>query len=150
MRPIYETDEDLDIEDRMMSAFVGDKPFYYVKQPYGFRIDYALFRDHGDDLVYAFVECKRRHNKRMAYPKYMLSYEKWKAGIALAESFNCYFFVLVQWDDGLYFLQATPETAWDCDVRRGGRIDRGDPQDQEDCIFIPVNKFREVSHGKRN
>ncbi len=89
--------------------------------------------------LHSIIEAKVRKNPRAAYPTYMISMEKFARGVAMAEALHCDFVIAVQWSDafGCY----THTKAAKHRVAMGGRTDRGDAQDIEPVVHIPIEDF---------
>jgi hypothetical protein len=147
MRPIYENDDTLQIERATITSLIGQRPLTAVKLPRRYAIDWALCTSsaHGA-LVHAWVECKRRYCKRSEFPTLMISLKKWQEGVELHKAGGKPFLIVVEWDDGIFFLRhdevASPSGfANGVYVGIGGRMDRDDEEDVEPCIWIPTALF---------
>lgn len=138
MRKIYQTPEDKLRQNRVAEYiseawdcdFVAAEDLSYVD---GKIID-------RDGQVSALVEIKTRRNASTKYPTYMLSAYKWRNALQLANTHRVPFMLVVEFTDGIF---ATKMRS-DYPTAAGGRLDRNDPMDIEDCIFIPMGDFRKI------
>ena len=137
-RPIYETDSDLAKEKEVQEALYLLWEVTFNKLPRAYHVDWMLTRK---NEAKAFVELKCRNNNRHQYPTLMLSLHKWMHGKALAQEIGGKFLIIVKWNDGIFY-----HTQGWCDVTYGigGRKDRGDNQDIEPVVYIPVDYFKRV------
>ena len=137
MRPMYESANDLKNEEAV-KKFIEDKHGVTLeKLPIKYRLDYAAFTD---GLVTSFIEVKCRTFERNKYPSAMLSADKFMAAQTLMSTFDLPAHLVVRWTDcvGLFqFRNADPARY----LSMGGRSDRGDAQDKDICVFIPVEAF---------
>ena len=137
MRPKYETQKDLDNEQRVveMLALHG---YRVEKLPMQYRLDFAIFK--GDECV-AFGEMKRRYVESWKYPTVMISLSKVLAGRWLTQVTNKPSYLILLYNDKLMRL----DLSCDFDLRMGGRSDRGDAQDRDICAYFPVESLSEIS-----
>lgn len=146
-RPYYEDEATLAAEEATMQRLahvVGIEQFQKLGIKYG--VDYALLTETGKPhprfKVAAWVECKRRNYSRTHFSTFMLSLHKWMQGRELAAQSGQPFIIAVEWNDGLYTVNASKVVnAGAFFVGIGGRGDRDDAQDMEPCVFIPVDQF---------
>lgn len=142
MRPRYETDTDRENQKRGIAAFIGNWPFFAVKlSPPMYSLSFALHENNKTRALAAWVQYKRRHHARGLYPSFMMSKRKWEEGGKLALQSGKPFMIVVEWDDGVFYVRQD-EIAGAVSFGDGGRRDRGDPKDIEPCVFIPVSLFR--------
>lgn len=134
MRPTYESPTDLSNEQAVADLMAHRWRAEPVKLPIQFRVDYALFRN---GWIAAWAEVKCRSNASDRYDTYMLSLAKVQAGNRLAAAHGVPFLLVVRWTDAIGWVQPTAG-----DVRIGGRRDRGDAQDIEQVVHIPITDFR--------
>jgi hypothetical protein len=134
VRPLYESNEDLDREWTAVFEFCEYSKTFPVKLPIGARADYLLCRKR--DAV-AVVEVKCRKNKRHTYPTYMLSKSKYDALCEYTEM-GLHAVLLVRWEDDIGYVSIPAEH----EVATGGRTDRNDPLDVEKVVLIDINKFK--------
>jgi hypothetical protein len=136
MRPIYQTERDADNE-------LAVKDFIQAKYNCNFVLtmpldpfDAVILND--SDEVMALVEIKSRRNTSDKYPTYMLSAAKADMVIRIAGSMDAIPLLMVKFTDGVFVTKLKDGF----ERKRGGRYDRGDALDIEECIFIPMDRFR--------
>ena len=93
-------------------------------------------------VILGFGEIKVRTNTHDTYPTYMLSLEKWQVGVALRKNLRLPVWLFVQFSDKLMW--APFDHTDTIEVGMGGRFDRGDKDDLEPVVLIPMNLFEEV------
>lgn len=137
MRKIYETDL-----DRQHQSEVGE----YLERAWNctFRASKALANVDGalfcGDEIQAVVEIKNRRNDSTKYPTYMLSAYKWRCALEISKEYGVPFMLVVKFTDGVFAAKLKD----DYPIKTGGRYDRGDAMDVEDCIYIPMEEFKKV------
>lgn len=138
MRKIYQTAEDKkrqgSVAERLMEAWNCD----FVTAPDLSFVDGKVL-DSGGRLA-ALVEIKTRRNASTKYPTYMLSAHKWRNALQAANEYRVPFMLVVEFTDGIYAAKIRS----DYNIQKGGRYDRGDSMDVEDCVYIPMADFRKV------
>jgi hypothetical protein len=143
MRPTYETDADRaaigTITMRLQRIYGGK--FSAVSD----GLNRKRFRTDGQ-LEDCWVVKRRRYtyDQLDKLGGYMLALKKWKAGYRCSESYNCQFTVALELEDGLYtatFFWSEMEQE-QVTYKEGGRIDRDDPEDVEECVYIPMWRFQ--------
>jgi len=139
VRPMYESANDRVNETNVVSIIAPKWKCEAKKLPTSYFIDWVLMRD---GKAAAFMEVKCRKNLKSKYPTLMLSLAKWMHGQQFAQAANVPFFVAVEWEDGIFWHKAgdVPVT-----IGFGGRVDRGDDQDMEPVVFIPVAAFKRAA-----
>lgn len=138
MRKIYETDADRQRQERVASQLETSWGCKYRKSVNLACVDGGLFNRRGD--LKALIEIKTRRNSSNKYPTYMLSARKWREALKLSEEYAVPFLLIVEFTNGTYAVKIKN----DYPVNKGGRYDRGDAMDVEDCIYIPMSDFRRV------
>ena len=145
-RKLYESDKDLDNELSLVDHLY-DKHNYgtLVKLPMKFKIDYAELGRMGDGSksIVSLVELKNRTCTKGQYSSYMLSADKFKEGLQYTQNFNVSFHLIVKWVDsiGRYTMKRNDYFS----LGLNGRYDRGDWQDVEPVVYIPIKEFQDVS-----
>jgi hypothetical protein len=91
----------------------------------------------------AIVEYKRRKGPSERYAHWHISKGKLKECGHLADIYSVQFFLLFEWDDGLFICDM--ESFGDTHETFGGRTDRGDACDQEVLVNIPRANFTKIS-----
>lgn len=137
-RPMYENEDSLKGEADTIFEVSKAWKAELVKMPVKNKIDCLMKSKSGDPR--AFVELKRRACKRHKYPTYMLSLDKWLAGLTMESGTNLPFILIVDWEDEIGFLKCS-EVVAQINVNMGGRKDRGDAQDIEPVVHIPIYLF---------
>jgi hypothetical protein len=146
MRPMYETDADLQREGTVAQAFEKAWKVKTVKLPIKYALDYAMTRQ---DKVFAFAEIKTRRipmediDRRGGYD---LGLAKWMAGKEAHEATGLPFVLIVKLPDGLYYSMFGDghNSFKPDDVIMGGRIDRNDTQDFEPMVIIRAERFKKL------
>jgi len=132
---IYENEKTLNDEREGISLAAekwGAKP---VKLPRKYSIDFAMVKDGG---VKAWVEFKKRTNPIMKYPSYMVSLFKYMNLVSMAEKTGAVGMFVVQWTDCIGYVTVPVQH----DVIFSGRQDRGDWEDMEPMVSIPIDAFK--------
>ena len=139
MRPKYETKEDRNREEVVLSSACRSWGCAAHKLPDRYEFDYLLMRK---KVGKAWLEIKVRTNERDDYPDYMVSFAKLMAARRLSGASGLPSFLLVQWvrSKGLIRLDTIKKFT----LSMGGRSDRGDAQDLEPVIFIPMQDLVEL------
>lgn len=139
MSRIYE-DKRTQMDEERIAAIVEKKWVgRMIKLPMKNRVDYAFCTDDG---ILAYVEIKSRKNSIKEYPSFMVALDKWMSARRIAEVSNGVpMFFIIEWTEGVYFLRQDAATY---KVGIGGRKDRGDAWDQELCVFVPVEQFKQL------
>jgi len=138
-RPIYENEASLKSEEKTMFEVEKAWGSEMIKLPMKNKID-CLMKNKKNGLPRAFVELKNRACKRHKYPTYMISLDKWVAGLNLEAYTNLPFILVVNWDDEIGYLKCK-EAIKVITVNMGGRTDRSDAQDIEPVVHIPIYLF---------
>ena len=136
MRPLYETEEDLDRERGAIMTLCGRTDAHPFKLPISAHADYIMMRD-GE--AKAVVEVKCRKNKRLAYDTYMLSQHKYEGLLSWAE-YGLTPILLVSWQDAIGYVRLPCPH----DIAVGGRRDRGDALDIEPVVHIKTSDFKVI------
>ena len=70
----------------------------------------------------------------------MISASKWRNAQVLAKDDGIPFILVVRFTDGVYAIKGNK----DHPTAKGGRYDRGDAQDVEECMYIPLEQFKKI------
>lgn len=139
MRPIYETATDISREAGIAASLAACWDCRFQKMPKFYGVDFAALRK-GE--ITAWFEIKHRF---ASYPSYRLSLHKWMRGIELSEITGKPAFIVVSWPvDGKREVIYRAINRDPVKVVLGGRKDRGDPDDIEPMVEIPVGEFKRV------
>lgn len=138
-RPVYETAHDRARETGVSEALALAWRCEVHKLPRLYACDFAVMRD---NVVQAWLEIKVRN---ASYSTYLLSLHKWIKGVELSEATGKPFLLVVSWPvDGERVICYRPLVREPVHVVLGGRKDRGDPNDVEPMVEIPMSGFRTI------
>lgn len=135
-RPRYETADDRTRELAVAQAVFDPYGVTLAKLPVSYEADFAVVRD---GRVIGVVEVKVRSR---AYDTLMLSLHKAQTMRRYAECGLRAWLVLCV-PTGVYARQVTASDL--ADIRMGGRTDRGDWQDVEPVVHVPMLGMRRVA-----
>lgn len=142
MRPIYETQHDLNAEQEVALHLEKVWKCKMSKLPVRYHLDFVAQR--GRNAV-AFCEVKVR-NYTMArigeMGGYMISLGKWSSAKQMCEASGLPFILIVRATDGIWFSLISsfkPDS-----VVVNGRQDRNDWQDIEPCVLINQSRFKKI------
>ncbi len=140
-RPTYESAEDRHNEAKIASKFAraGWEAF---KLPPSYRADFA-FVSSKTGVIMAYAECKRRKNAFGYYPTLLIAVAKWDALVVLGARVKFGSFIVIQFDDGIYYVQVDDMIVGP--PLKGGRTDRGDSADIEPTIHVSIEYFRKLN-----
>ena len=136
MRPVYESQSDIDYEKHVADVFANRHRMDWVRNPSKYPIDISFMR--GDSIV-LFGEIKCRKVNKDTYPTYMISVSKIMAARALTNATGVECLLIVKWKDncGWINLNKDPDS-----VGFGGRVDRNDNQDLEPVAYYEISRFK--------
>jgi hypothetical protein len=137
MRPLYESQSDLQNEFAVAALLAKRWSCEFRKLPIKYGVDFAVCQ--GRDIV-AFAEIKCRSYSYSQLDRlggYMVSAHKWAVGLTLSRSFDVPLVLIVRLTDGIFWTKDTSGK-----LVMGGRSDRGDEQDIEPCVLLPMSSFR--------
>lgn len=139
-RPRYENQQDLHNERTAIEKFCTPRGLSAYKIPANdYRIDFALIDQ--TKQVKAFIEYKRRHFSVGKFPDVFLSLKKYKEGLTLAFCANVPFYFLVEFNNNVLMYANLGKLPSDRKITIGGRVDRGDSQDMEPVVHVPMELF---------
>ena len=136
VRPLYETDEDRGREGSFIEELCIAWQCEARKLPMHYKLDFAMIRD---GVIKAFLEIKVRNYTMDYFDTYMLSMSKVLAAREYSAFADVPSLLAVRWSDGDGFIALN--SMEDFDIGFGGRADRGDSQDMEPVVFIPIANF---------
>jgi hypothetical protein len=137
-RPVYEKKHDIGNEVSFMKIMASKGcTINRAKKFSGY--DFLMTSSKSNYLV----EYKKRNNNRLKYTDYMISADKIANGINKANALGCKYYLFVQWDDGLFWIEPSSHSPI---LGFGGRVDRGDSQDMEVMCYYDTGLFEEVKH----
>lgn len=141
-RPIYELQVDLTHENKMKTFLEAKWNCTLHKVPLKYQVDWLAMR--GKDPM-AFVEFKHREKLSIdAYPRYMISLDKWMKAKQLCKEVEIPFIMVITFTEGTYYGVFAHNGLYDVTYGFGGRYDRGDAQDVEPMIYLPLKKFMKI------
>lgn len=138
MRKIYESQADKERQARVGTYLTEVWDCGFVSAPDLSFVDGKLVDLEGKPI--ALVEIKTRKNSSTKYPTYMLSAHKWRNALQMAKDHGVPFMLIVEFTNGIFAAKLKD----DYPIARGGRTDRNDAMDVEDCIYIPMSEFKEL------
>jgi len=141
-RPTYESKEDLTHENNIKPVLEAKWNCTLNKLSYKYQLDWLAMR--GKDLM-AFVEFKHREKLSIgAYPRYMMSLDKWMKAKQLCKEVEIPFIMVITFAEGTYYGVFPHNGLHDVAYMWGGRYDRGDKQDVEPMVLLPLKKFMKI------
>jgi len=138
VRKIYETEEDRKNQEEVLKHVQNAWNCQYVKTAHLSSVDGFLC---ANNQILALVEVKTRKNASDKYPTYMLSANKWRKALELSDQHKVPFMLVVKFTNGVYAAKLKREYP----THHGGRYDRNDAMDVEECVYIPMKEFRQVT-----
>jgi hypothetical protein len=138
-RPYYENKDDLHNERNIVEKLSIRWGCYAIKLPLRYGFDFGLLRN---GRMMAAVEIKKRDVTSTTYPDIILSLAKAECGERFRKWGIIPMFV-VEFQDGIYKHRISLNHQYKIDM--GGRQDRGDWQDMEPVIHIPMKLFKRVN-----
>tara|TARA_R110000751_G_scaffold101852_3_gene196191 strand:+ start:569 stop:1066 length:498 start_codon:yes stop_codon:yes gene_type:complete len=140
LRVMYESGEDLASEAEIIDLIEKKWVCQSSKLAIKHQLDYLLLRN---QKGVAWVEIKARGTPLRQYPSCMIAMTKIMAARALSETSKLPSFLVVRWSDNCGYIRI--DTLLDFEISMGGRTDRGDKQDIEPVMLIPIHNFTELS-----
>ena len=146
VRPLYETSADRIRENRVAGIISQKLNVKLVKLPIRYSVDYAAY-DPETRLLKSWHEIKCRNYASLQFFKYdhlILSLAKVMSGLQLAQTTEKPFYIYWSFlDNSIYFIEITTELVKEvANIKSGGRIDRGNPQDTEPMICFPKDMLK--------
>jgi len=129
-RPMYETEADRKKEQALAEAF-AEHGFEFYKLPIQYRLDFLVMK--GDEPR-AFIEVKHRNVRLFQYDTAMISLSKVIQARTLTQHTGLPAYLLNVYQDCI----ARFDFSDDFTLGKGGRSDRGDPQDADVCAYFPI------------
>ena len=140
-RPIYETQETLSAEERLIGFIAKISKSKPIKLGMKYKIDYAMTRM---GCIDGWVELKKRSFDSNKYDEYMLSLDKYITAKNLTRDTGKPCSLVVEFNNEILI---TDLGAIEFRLGMGGRKDRGDPEDYEPCCWIPLSQFKSLGAG---
>jgi hypothetical protein len=145
-RPFYETEEDRSKEFAVAKSLATLWGYTAIKLKPACEIDYVLTLF---DDIKGVMEIKCRNYSYEQLDKlggYMLSCHKMSALRRWHADFPIGVAIAIQLTDGIFVFTVSHASAFERfpKIKMAGRRDRGDAQDIEPCVLIPMQKFRKI------
>ena len=141
MRPLYETQDHLNVETSAKAKLEKAFGVTLNKLPISYNADFAVFKS--NELI-GFIEFRRRNMLHSKYPTIMLSYKKLLNMISLCSLTGTKSKFVVEFDDGIYYFDVPfiIDNSW---VEFGGRtVQQRDSADIELIVQIPIENFKRI------
>jgi hypothetical protein len=157
MTPWNETPEDIDSEKAFALSVSSDNnhDLGFIKlEALKFEVDFAIASKSllvgNQPKILGVAEIKIRNTPMSKYPTLFLNLTKWMSLRRYSILSDLPFVLLVRWQDQDAMFYESPATNNDVDSPRfevawGGRSDRGQEQDMNPLIHIPIFMFEPVS-----
>lgn len=141
MRPMYETPSDIINELSVIESLSDLWGVTFHKLPIQYHLDFSISKI--DGRIIGFIEVKTRTIAKSKFPTYIISMSKIQMAKSMFDTSKQPTFLVVQWTDAIgwcridSFEEIPP-------FKIGGRTDRGDEQDIEPVLHIPIHLFRDI------
>ena len=111
-----------------------EEPLQPYKLPQHYAVQWAVQR--GPGMIAGWAECQHRRGKHSEDSAVPVDIKRWKEGCELAKATSKPFLIVVEWDDGLFYVRSD-------EVARTyfGFGGVPEPDLESPCIFIPTNVF---------
>ena len=139
MSKLYENETTLATEEVVAQKLKKAYSIIPVKLPRSYRVDWAFTKN---NEVVAWAELKYRSHSFGDYPDLFISLSKYMAGCELKQRTEKPFYILGHFNNGLYSWKH--DYGDECKIMMGGRMDRGDPADQEPMVHILNEYFKKL------
>lgn len=134
--------------DRQKEAKVGEviEAHFRCKlfpAPRNYKIDFLAVRN---KRLVAFVEVKNRNYTMAEIERmggYLVALQKWTHAKAVHDVTGLKFVLAIGAQDGVWV--AAISDFFVENLVYGGRTDRGDWQDMEPCVLVPVSRFKKIT-----
>ena len=136
----YDTTEANAKERALIERVVPKWGVIAEKNPEFHKIDYSLAKKERGPII-GFVEVKCRDCNYEKYNTFFISLAKYMAACEMTKFTGIPVFILVEWLDQTKYVKVPCKTTRIC---MDGRKDRGNPDDYEPMIHIPITEFRSV------
>lgn len=135
-RPIYETTQTLETEERLIKLIAEASKSKPIKLGMKYKVDYAMTRN---GVIEGWVELKKRSFNSDKYDEYMVSLDKYMTAKRLSEDTGKPCTLVVEFNDKIFIADLSKVQFR---LGMGGRKDRGDSEDYEPCCWIPISEFK--------
>lgn len=146
MRPEYEREVHRESERAAKALIEATAGIQLHKSPRYYHIDYFATRKGSDSLV-GWMEIRGKQFAKHSFPTFYTSIEKFISVSRMGHVTKRPAIIVAQWTDFVGFIECDWKDAAVFDIRLGGRTSnsRGDAQDIEPVIHIPVDSFKPLS-----
>lgn len=143
MRPIYETEDYHKAERKVIDKICHGWRCDAVKLPIKYALDYALVRE-GNVIAWAEVKIRESYtfDQLDKMGGYMLALAKWQMANSLTAVSKKPFVLVVKAGDEVRAASYQELPTFDAAISGRTTKSRGDWQDIEPCIFIPIDEFQ--------
>jgi len=142
-RPMYESQLDREAEAAVARELAERWNCTALKMKPSYVVDFAMLR-HNKCEAFVEIKCRNYTMERMdSMGGFMLSLDKWRAGIDLARSSGALFVVVVDTPDSTWWHKVGTSPEHD-GLSFRGRTDRGDPQDVEPVVLLKSWRFKRL------
>ncbi len=141
MRPVYETQSDRDGEREIVIQICDAWSCVAEKGRHLGFVDYYLYKPKTN--LIAVIEIKNRKSLSLnRFSSYMISKTKITNGLNIANELAVPYLLVVNFAESLMFAEI--KKGYKFKESMGGRKDRGDPNDIEEVVFIPISLFKPI------
>jgi hypothetical protein len=147
-RPTYETSEHLEAERKAIEHVEACWGVTCKKTPQYYKIDYTVVNSAG--FVCGWAEVRGKGFERNRFSTFYTSLEKAMTLVRYESLTKKPAMLIVAWLDGIYCYRFKLSDLSQREIRWDGRTvnSRGDNQDIEPVIHIPVNEFSKVASAE--
>ncbi len=140
MRKKYETAVDRKNENMVIELIKKTRPdFSFRKTSQLSLYDFDVFDVNGRQI--GILEIKTRKHKFGTFNTLNISRKKIAGLIAVANAKRLNAFLCISWDDMVGALTLKKEMLISLESEKGGRVDRDDPHDIEQMLYVPIKDF---------
>lgn len=143
----YERKIDLEHELEIKAAVEKTGKVKLIKSGKFTRLDFVMTEIDGNCI--GLCECKARNHAKAQHYTFIIDYNKVESACYLTRFFKnektgkpVDFFIFVKFIDGIMFYKWNGQDAFT--IKPGGRKDRGDKDDIQAVVHIPLHKFKEL------
>jgi hypothetical protein len=145
MRPIYETERDLSRERGIADGLECLWDVKLHKLPISYQLDFIMLKN---GTARGFVEMKGKHSisfeKVQEYKGYLINLNKLERASSLMRTTGLEFRIVVEGNGSVWAARYIKPPEINC-VLFTGRTDRGDWQDVEPAVRLPVEDFKQIN-----
>ena len=140
-RPLYETHADRVSERAIVTNLCYAWDCLAEKGRHLGYVDYYLYKPKTN--LIAVIEIKNREKLSVyKFPSYMISKNKINNGLIISNELAVPFLLVVNFAEMLMYTEIKKEHKYKQGI--GGRKDRGDLNDIEEVVFIPISLFKPI------